>query len=111
MPEELTILFPRTIETHQDYILAVTILQWWSICYYQCCYEAENMPEVPDDINDVLYDKVETWEKSNPDKINPWSTTQHGDYVALVDDERKAHIRHLYVQIQKGLLRLEQEQC
>ena len=103
MPEKLTILFPRTIETHRDYILSVTILQWWSICYYQCCYESENMPEVDDGVNDVLYRMVEVWEQANPHKINQWSTTQHVGFGETIDDERKAIIRASYIQIQDGL--------
>jgi hypothetical protein len=103
---KMTMLFPRTIQTHRDYILSIGILHWWSICYYQCCYEEEGMPEVPDGINDILYDMVEKWEKANPSKIHPWSTTQVVGYGGIIDDERKSYVRKNYLLIQEGLKRL-----
>lgn len=100
----LTTLYPKTIATHKDYSNAVTILQWWSICYYQFCYDSEDMPQVPDAVNDHLYRMVEAYEKANPDKINQDSTTQHVGYGEILDDAIKAIIRAKYIQVQDKLI-------
>ena len=100
---QMTILYPRTIQTHSDYVDAVIVLQWWSICYYQCCYDTEGMVEVPDSVNDYLFRMVEAWEKANPDKINPNSTTQVVGYGEMLDDAIKANVRANYIRVQDDL--------
>ena len=100
---QMTILYPRTIQTHSDYVDCVIVLQWWSICYYQCCYDTEGMVEVPDSVNDYLFRMVEAWEKANPDKINPNSTTQVVGYGEMLDDAIKANVRANYIRVQDEL--------
>ena len=100
---QMTMLYPRTIQTHSDYVDAVIVLQWWSICYYQCCYDTEGMVEVPDSVNDYLFRMVEAWEKANPDKINPNSTTQMVGYGEMLDDAIKANVRANYIRVQDDL--------
>ena len=103
---QMTILYPRTIQTHSDYVDAVIVLQWWSICYYQCCYDTEGMVEVLDSVNDYLFRMVEAWEKANPDKINPNSTTQVVGFGEMINETKKADIKQAYISIQEGLKRL-----
>lgn len=103
---QMTMLYPRTIQTHSDYVDAVIVLQWWSICYYQCCYDTESMLEVPDSVNDYLFRMVEAWEKANPDKINPNSTTQQVGFGEMINDELKYTIKRWYIEIQRKLTAL-----
>ena len=100
---QMTMLYPRTIQTHSDYVDCVIVLQWWSICYYQCCYDTEGMVEVPDSVNDYLFRMVEAWEKANPDKINPNSTTQVVGFGEMLDDAIKANVRANYIRVQDDL--------
>ena len=100
---QMTILYPRTIQTHSDYVDAVIVLQWWSICYYQCCYDTEGMVEVPDSVNDYVYRIVEDYEKANPTKINQYSTTQMVGYGEMLDDAIKANVRANYIRVQDDL--------
>jgi NAD-dependent DNA ligase len=103
---QMTMLYLRTIQTYNDYVDCVIILQWWSICYYQCCYDTVGMPEVPDSVNDYLYRMVEAWEEANPDKINQYSPTQQVGFGEMIDDAKKADIKQAYISIQEGLKRL-----
>ena len=100
---QMTTLYPRTIQTHSDYVDCVNILQWWSICYYQCCYATEGMVEVPDSVNDYLFRMVEAWEEANPDKINPNSTTQVVGFGEMINDAIKANVRANYIRVQDDL--------
>ena len=91
-------------------MFCVYVLQWWSICYYQCCYEDESMPEVPDSVNDHVYRMVEAYEKANPSKINRYSTTQMVGYGEMLDDTIKANVRANYIRVQDKLYNLSRKQ-
>jgi len=103
--ELLSTLYYRSITSDVEYILNMNILQWWSICYYQCCYEEERMPEVPDSTFDHVYRMVEAWEKLHPDKINRYSPTQLVGYGECLDDDIKDIVRKHYIGVQEGLKR------